>query len=178
MAKYSQEFKLNLVQEYNNGECSGTSLSKKTGITSSLIYKWIKLFNEKGVDSLKRARGNNKYSQDFKIKIVKEYLSSNISYNDLAIKYDINNSSIITRWKLDYEKYGIMGLQEKKKGRPPIMPNNISKKDKRTNIEKLDDKLRIKDLEMKLEINRAQNALLKKYLALGIPIPESMLEEK
>ncbi len=51
-------------------------------------------------------------------------------------------------------------------------------KDTRTKQEKLDDKLRIKELEAKLEYAEAENAVLKKFHALGIPIPESMREKK
>lgn len=43
-----------------------------------------------------------KYSLDFKIKVIEEYLTTNISYIDFALKYYINNGALIARWKLDY----------------------------------------------------------------------------
>lgn len=178
MAKYSLEFKIKLIEEYKKGKNSITNIAKTNNITYSIFHEWINLYDKKGIEGLKRSRNKTTYNQDFKIKVVKEYLTTNTSYSDLAIKYGISSFSLITRWKLDYEKSGIMGLQDKKKGRPTLMLSNKPKKDNRMHQEKMDDKQKIKDLEMQLEIARAENALLKKYQALGIPIPESMLKRK
>lgn len=177
MAKYSLEFKLKLVNESKTERESVNSIAKKNNIDHAMLRNWIRKFDKKGVEGLERSRKNAVYNQDFKIKIVQEYLSSEISYSDLALKYNISNYSLITRWKLDYEKDGIIGLQKNRKGRPPIMRDIKPSKDKRTSQEKKNDKDEIKELKMQNEILRAQNALLKKYQALGIPIPESMLKD-
>lgn len=177
MANYSLKFKLKIINESKKGKNSVNNIAKINKISSSTLQNWIKLFDKKGIDGISRTRINNKYNQDFELMIVKEYLTSEISYSDLAIKYNIPNYSLIAAWKLEYEKNGIMGLQNKKRGRSPTMTIEDTKKDNRSKQEKIDDKQKIKELETKLEILRAQNALLKKYQALGIPIPESMLKE-
>ena len=56
-----------------------------------------------------------KYSTEFKIKVVKEYLESNISYKNLSDKYNIPTSSIIKNWVNTYKSQGFEGLKVKRK---------------------------------------------------------------
>ena len=178
MAKYSLEFKLKLVKEYIDGADGYATIAKKHNIQHSILQTWISRYKALGVDGLKRSRSNNGYDTDFKLKVITDYFSSENSYQNLAIKYGIPNSSLIARWKLDYENDGIIGLQPKKKGRKPTMPSDNTKtKDARTKQEKLDDKMKIKELEQENELLRAENALIKKFQTLGIPIPEHLLKK-
>ena len=62
-----------------------------------------------------------KYSTEFKVKIVKEYLETNSSYQNLVNKYCIPDKSMIRRWVNDFRKQGIEGLKPKKRGRPSKM---------------------------------------------------------
>ncbi len=121
MAKYSLEMKLKLINEYKEGENSMAGLSRKYNIECRIISNWIKLYDRSGIGALKSSRKKQKYSTEYKLRLVTQYLTTDISYQDLAIEHGINNHSLITRWKLDYEKDGIIGLQSKKKGRPPNM---------------------------------------------------------
>ena len=56
-----------------------------------------------------------KYSTEFKIKVVKEYLESNISYKNLSDKYNIPTSSIIKNWVNAYKSQGFERLKVKRK---------------------------------------------------------------
>ena len=56
-----------------------------------------------------------KYSTEFKMKVVKEYLESNISYKNLSDKYNIPTSSIIKNWANAYKSQGFEGLKVKRK---------------------------------------------------------------
>ena len=56
-----------------------------------------------------------KYSTEFKVKIVKEYLETNSSYQNLVNKYCIPDKSMIRRWVCAYKSQGIEGLKVKRK---------------------------------------------------------------
>ncbi|QWQ38771.1 helix-turn-helix domain-containing protein [Gemella sp. zg-570] len=56
-----------------------------------------------------------KYSTEFKMKVVKEYLETNISYKNLTYKYSIPNKSIIITWVNAYKTQGYEGLKVKRK---------------------------------------------------------------
>ncbi|MBA1392703.1 transposase [Lactobacillus sp. XV13L] len=55
----------------------------------------------------------SKYSQELKIKIVKEYLTSTTSYQDLASKYQISSPSIIREWVLRFKSQDLESLRVK-----------------------------------------------------------------
>lgn len=54
-----------------------------------------------------------KYSYEFKLMIVKEYLGSTLGYKLLAKKYNIPSQSPIERWVRAYKEFGEVGLHRK-----------------------------------------------------------------
>ena len=52
-----------------------------------------------------------KYSTEFKAKVVKEYLESNISYKNLSDKYCIPLESIVKTWVNAYKSQGYEGVK-------------------------------------------------------------------
>lgn len=57
----------------------------------------------------------SKYSYQFKLKIVLEYLNGTLGYNKLAKKYGLSDSILVRRWVNQYKTYGIEGLQTKER---------------------------------------------------------------
>ena len=56
-----------------------------------------------------------KYSTEFKMKVVKEYLESSISYKSLSGKYCIPSEVIVRNWVNAYKSQGYEGLKVKRK---------------------------------------------------------------
>lgn len=56
-----------------------------------------------------------KYSTEFKMKLVKEYLEENSSYQILARKYNIPNKIIIINWVNAFKTQGYEGLRVSRK---------------------------------------------------------------
>lgn len=57
----------------------------------------------------------SKYSDEFKLQIVKEYLKGPLGFQLLAKKYAIPSESPIVRWVAAYKAFGKDGLQRKRK---------------------------------------------------------------
>ena len=84
-----------------------------------------------------------KYRTEFKVKLVKGYLKSSISYKYLSETYCIPDKILAIRWVNDFRKQGIEGLKPIKRGRPSKMPKSTNKSkdikvdssDKLTNLE-------------------------------------------
>ena len=55
-----------------------------------------------------------KYSTEFKMKVVKEYLESSISYKSLSEKYKLSHQEIVKRWVNAYKSQGYEGLKVKR----------------------------------------------------------------
>ena len=56
-----------------------------------------------------------KYSTEFKMKVVKEYLETNISYKSLSGKYCIPSEIVVKKWVNAYKSQGYEGLKVKRK---------------------------------------------------------------
>ena len=124
MAKYNFEFKLQVVNEYLRGDAGYWTLSKRYGIDTHVIRRWVSSFKQFGEDGLRRSRGNKSYTFEFKLHVVELYLTSELSYQELALQVGMPNSSQITRWVLDYKAAGVDALKTKRKGRKRKMDND------------------------------------------------------
>ena len=179
MAKYSYEYKKKVVQAYLNGEGGYTHLAEKYGVKNKRqVLNWVHSYNELGDDGLIRSRQNKKYSFQFKLSVVELYLSSEVSYQELALSQGINNSALIARWVNDFRNAGPDALRPKKKGRKKTLRadkksdfakqvEDIPVDTSAEHIKKLEDenlKLRIENAYLK-ELRRLrleEEALLKK----------------
>src|SRR5690625_2296026 len=57
---------------------------------------------------------SKKYSYEFKLKIVQEYLNGTLGYTLLSKKYNIPSKSQLQKWVNQYKKYGKEGLKTKR----------------------------------------------------------------
>lgn len=87
MTKYNFEFKKKVVLEYINENISIRSLVKKYDIKShNNIEILIAKYKKYGDEGLYRSRKNEEYPFEKKIYVVELYLTSELSYNDLALQ--------------------------------------------------------------------------------------------
>lgn len=74
MAKYSFEFKKQVVMSYLNGEGGYQYLAKKYDISSdSNVMEWVNNYQAFGDEGLMRSRQQKKYSFEKKLSVVKLY---------------------------------------------------------------------------------------------------------
>ena len=180
MAKYSFEFKKKVVQEYLDGKGGYEYLAKKYNVASKEhIHRWVKSYDEFGDEGLFRLRQRNSYSFQFKLSMVELYLSSKVSYQDLALSQGINNPSLITRWVIDFKIGGPDALRPKKKGRKQTLDVNKDKKISKTIEENPVDTSveHVKKLEEELLKLRIENAYLKELRRLRLE-EEALLKKQ
>ena len=180
MAKYSYEFKLKVVQAYLNGEGGYEYLTKKYDISHhSLIEAWVHAYKEFGKEGLMRSRKNNNYSFQFKLSVVELYLSSEVSYRELALSQGINNPSLITRWVNDFRIAGPDALRPKKKGRKRTLDIKEFKKTSKPIEEQPVDTSaeHVKELEDENLKLRIENAYLKELRRLRLE-EEALLKKQ
>jgi len=78
------------------------SIAKDLEISKNVIHRWKRLFDSKGIEGLKPRRSKNRYSQDFKGKVVQEHIRENTSFSKLAIKYELSSDCMVANWFRDY----------------------------------------------------------------------------
>jgi len=179
MAKHSFEFKKKVVLEYLDGKGGTSYLSKKYGLGSdSQLRKWINAYNAFGDEGLMRSRKQSKYSFEKKISVVELYLSSEISYQDLAIQEGISNPSMITNWVNRFRAAGPDALKSRKKGRKKTLDKpKIDIKAQETEERIVDTSAEhIRELEDELLKLRIENAFLKELRRLRLEDEAKMRE--
>ena len=118
MSKYSFEFKKEVVLAYLNGEGGYGYLKNKYDIPAqSLVERWVHNYQTFGDKGLMRSRQQEMYSFEKKLSVVELYLSSEISYQDLALQEGIKNPTMIANWVNRFRAAGPDALRPRKKGR-------------------------------------------------------------
>ncbi len=179
MAKHSFEFKKKVVLEYLDGKGGTQYLSKKYGLGSnSQLRKWINAYSAFGDEGLRRSRNQIKYSFKKKISVVELYLSSEISYQDLAIREGISNPSMIVNWVNRFRAAGPDALRPRKKGRKKTLdkPKIDNKPIIRENSVIDTSAEHVKELEDELLKLRIENAFLKELRRLRLEDEAKMRE--
>lgn len=181
MAKYTFEFKKQIVMDYINGGGGTQFLAKKYGIPShSQLQRWVASYKKFGDAGLMRSRKNNKYTFEFKLHVVELYLSTEVSYQELALSQGINNSLLITKWVKDFRIAGPDALRPKKKGRKKTLDSKNKDKTvvQSTEVIQVDTSAGyIKQLEDELLKLRIENAYLKELRRLRLE-EETLLKKQ
>ena len=188
MAKYSLSFKLKVVTAYLNNEGGYKSLAKKYGVKSSRqVLRWINVFKEFGKEGLCRKRNNTRYTSEFKLAVVESYLTSELSYRQIAFQYGLNNPPLIARWKSEFMKYGSNAFVERPKGRIPTMSRTDEKakitthtksRNQKKKKELTPEQARILELEKQLRYAQIENAYLKELRRLRLEDARKMKEQQ
>ena len=181
MAKYSFELKKQIVLEYLSGNGSSDFLAKKYNIPQGkMVRNWIKSYNKLGDNGLKRSMEKKKYSFEFKLHVVELYLSSEVSYQELAILHNVNNYAMIAKWVKDFRIAGADALRPKKKGRKKTLDSNKKEKITKpaTDTNTIDTSIEhVKQLEDELLRLRIENAYLKELRRLRLE-EEALLKKQ
>ena len=180
MAKHSFEFKKKVVLEYLNG-CGGTDyLSHKYNLGSnSQLRRWIAAYRTFGDDGLRRSRQQKKYTFEYKLHVVELYLSSEVSYQELALKEGINTPNLLVKWVNDFRIAGPDALRPKKKGRKKSLNSKDNAKETTSNETVSVDTSaeHVKQLEDELLKLRIENAFLKELRRLRLE-EEALLKKQ
>jgi len=181
MAKYSFEFKKQIVKEYLEGNGGYKYLACKYNVSSyNNVKKWIMNYQQFGDQGLLRSRQSQNYTFEKKLAIVELYLTSELSYQELALREGIYNPSQICKWVNDFQIAGPDALRPHKKGRKKTLGTS----NKKLNIEQdtttvpVDTSTEhVKELEDEILRLRIENAYLKELRRLRLE-EEALLKKQ
>ena len=181
MSKYSFEFKKKIVMEYLDGKGGWDYLTKKYELgTNSQLRRWVSAYQQLGDEGLMRSRKNENYSFERKLSVVELYLSSELSYQEVALKEGITNPNLIVNWVNRFRIAGPDALRPRKKGRK----KTLNKTKKNPIIQPSEDIAvdtsaeHIKELEDELLRLRIENAFLKELRRLRLEDEAKMRERR
>lgn len=181
MAKYSYEFKKQVIEAYLSGEGGYKYLAKRYGVPAwSNIKKWVRNYETHGDKGLMRSRKQDKYSFEKKLSVVELYLASELSYQELALREGIYNPSQICKWVKDFQIAGPDALRPHKKGRKKTLDKSVEN----SKIVPLEESSvdtsaeHVKELEDELLKLRIENAFLKELRRLRLEDEAKMRERQ
>ncbi|MEN9908874.1 MAG: hypothetical protein RLZZ540_2023 [Bacteroidota bacterium] len=157
--KYNYDFKLRCVNEVLKSNRSIGSVAKENDFDESNLRKWISFYRKYGKESLLPRKSQN-YSIEFKQKVLQAIEKESLSLIGACVEFNISSESVIIQWQKNHKSQGILGLEDKPKGRPRSM--NFKRAKKKTNK----PLTREEELLLEIESLRCENALLKKFNAL------------
>ena len=125
-----------------------------------------------------RSRKQTKYSFEKKLAVVELYLSSEISYQNLAIQEGITNPSLIVNWVNSFRVAGPDALRSRKKGRKKTLDKPKINDKSQVQEERVVDTSaeHVKELEDELLKLRIANAFLKELRRLRLEDEAKMRE--
>ncbi|WP_392388515.1 IS3 family transposase [Cupriavidus campinensis] len=163
MYRYSEQFRLTVIQSYLDGQAGYGEIAKRHEIDSGTVRRWVAGYRLHGAASIKRKYTH--YSAEFKLAVLKWMRSQRLSHREVAAWFDIRNFGAIGIWERQYDAGGIEALSSRPKGRPRKMspPTPKAKPPKPSG-----DRTRTRE-ELIDELNylRMENAYLKKLDGLS-----------
>ena len=94
---YSAELKQRFADRYADG-ATVTMLQREFGLAKSTARLWRERVDQGGVGAIDRPKKNNRYSQEFKLRVVGAYLRGEGDYKALALEHGVRNSAQIRDW--------------------------------------------------------------------------------
>lgn len=151
MTKFSNEEKLKAVQRVNGGY-SLAQVAKETGISERVISNVLHHTERHGWEALSQHRYD--WTAEEKLSILQHMKENHWSCAETSVEFGIKGSSTVWQWADRYERYGMAGLEGKKRGRPKKWrpPDETMTREEQLEAENL--------------YLRAENAYLKKLNAL------------
>ncbi len=157
MSKYSNEFKLEVINYYKKGN-GFLATAKHFNIPAiSTIQKWVRKYDTNGAKGLVK-NFKTSYSGEFKQYVVEYMHNNHLSCLKTSIQFNLGNTDIVNKWERIYYEEGPQALYEERRGRPRKMSSKPKRK-------KLDKKVE-EDLIAEVQHLRMENEYLKKLNAL------------
>ena len=157
--KYSDEFKLALVQEYLEGKNGGIkAIAQKYGVPHSHLRRWIHAYKANGIEGLTKV--TRTYDGATKIHIVEYMHTNSLSTNQTAAIFGVQSPPTIAKWERIYYEEGKEALLEERRGRKH-MSTKTPKDTKKKNVNENEDLLaEVQRLRMENEYLKKLNALI------------------
>ena len=167
--------------EYLEGKGGWDFLTVKYGLgTNSQLRRWVSAYKQLGDEGLMRSRKKENYSFEKKLSVVTLYLSSEISYQDLALQEGITNPSMIMNWVNRFRAAGPEALRPHKKGRKKTLDKSVNNpKTTPSRAPSIDTSAEhVRELEDELLKLRIENAFLKELRRLRLEDEAKMREQQ
>lgn len=162
--RYSQEYKMNCIELYRNGEWPETPDGIMESNFRCMVRRWVRMEEANDSDVLKHKNCYKHWTPEEKLELVSQVLAGKAN-QAVAIEAGISDG-MLYQWVRKYKIYGYNGLVDKKKGRKSKNPD--MKKRNIHNPRKLEESEYEELIRLRAENEyiKAENEVIKKQIAL------------
>ena len=96
--RFPPEKKIEIIEAYQSEKVAYSLLENVYGMNPNERYRWISKYETNGINAFIRCGGNARYSQEFKMQYVEEYLIGVGSVDDIVAKYNISAREVLRNW--------------------------------------------------------------------------------
>lgn len=118
MSKYTKEFKLAVVKDYESFKLGYTALSKQYDVKRTLLKKWIYGYQYHGANYFEKR--TQVYSAEFKLSVLQHIKDHHMSPIRAAALFGIPAFTSVMQWQRLYNLGGEAALEAKPRGRPKM----------------------------------------------------------
>ena len=103
MAKYSEQFKLAVVQDYLSDTSEGyRAIGRRHGLSGqSILERWVAAYRLHGEAGLRKKF--SKYSAEYKLSVLRHMWDNQLSMNQTAARFDVRNYAMVGMWERAYQ---------------------------------------------------------------------------
>ncbi len=162
MSKYSEEFKLDVVNYYFSGKGSLLGTAKKFNIPSvTSVKRWVYKYEKHGIPGILKNQLSS-YDGYFKQTVVEYMHENHLSCTETAYHFNLGNHDIVGKWERIYYEEGPQALYKERRGKIQKMS---CKPRKSKNINENEDLLEeVQRLRMENEYLKKLNALVQERI--------------
>lgn len=160
--RYPLELKIEVIKYYLSNQGGQKKAAKKFGISRITIRSWVRIFQQYGLEGIEQGRrqGNEiiYYPEKYKRNILEYKKQHNLSNEEVAKKFNISSSNLISIWEEIHDVQQIKYLS--------LTHENSSQDMLKTKSDLNQSHTNNSELSEEIAYLRAENAYLKKLQAL------------
>jgi transposase len=161
MIKYSEQFKLSVIEHYQTGIAGYRIVGQHFGLAPAVVRRWVLWYRTHGLAGLTKQR--NRYSSEFKVSVLQHMWDNSLSHTKVAAVFNVGNTASIGSWERRFLSGGIEALARTSRKKLTQLNAPTAKPPTPTN----DQERSREDLLAELDDLRMEVAVLKKLQALA-----------
>lgn len=114
-SKLSVQEKIDLILEFRESHSSLRAFAIKNNVEQKTFRRWIQFFDRDGIDGLKERTRKKKYSYEFKLQVIRDYLEGKGSFGTLAVKYNLRTAAQVSDWLFKYNNGKLLANSSSRK---------------------------------------------------------------
>lgn len=165
MFKHPEKFQLMVVEDYLGGTSGFKEVAKRHQIAAPMVRKWVALFQQHGIDGLKRKV--SQYDAAFKLKVLQYMWDNSLSYAKAAAVFNIRNATSVGTWDRRFRDEGLAALA-RPSNKELAKVTSTDNQDTKDDAPESGKTLTMKEVLAENQQLRMEVAVLKKLKALAL----------